>query len=352
MSPIWVIMLVACFSTRLAAAAPSDTAATRPNEPVDLIFDTDMGNDIDDALALGIIHALESRGECRLLAVTLSKDNEYAAPFVDLVNTFYGRGGIPIGVVRNGKTPADSAYTRPVCLARDGDKQRYPHDLASGKDAPEAVDLLREILARRPDRSVVMVVVGFSTNLARLLDSPPDRHSPLSGAKLVAQKCRLLSSMAGIFNPGEKHAEYNVVEDLPAAQKVFTEWPTAIVFSGFEIGRAIEYPAASIERDFRYVPHHPLAEGYRLYMKMPYDRPTWDLTSVLYAVRPDHGYFGLSEPGTVSVDGKGQTTHKPSPEGSRRYLKVTPDQITRVREALVQLASQPPTLTRPWSQNP
>ncbi|MFN9464696.1 MAG: nucleoside hydrolase, partial [Planctomycetota bacterium] len=74
--------------------------------PVKLIFDTDMGNDCDDALALAMIHALESRGECQLLAVTITKDHELAAPFVDCVNTFYGRGSIPIGVCRNsGKTP-------------------------------------------------------------------------------------------------------------------------------------------------------------------------------------------------------------------------------------------------------
>src|SRR5437763_8043502 len=73
--------------------------------PVRLIFDTDMGNDVDDAVALAMIHALESRGEARLLAVTVTKDNRWAAPFVDLINTFYGRGELPIGVVRNGKTP-------------------------------------------------------------------------------------------------------------------------------------------------------------------------------------------------------------------------------------------------------
>lgn len=44
-------------------------------EPVRLIFDTDIGNDVDDALALGVIHALQSRGECELLAVTVSKDH-------------------------------------------------------------------------------------------------------------------------------------------------------------------------------------------------------------------------------------------------------------------------------------
>src|SRR5260221_9762575 len=121
-----------------------------------------MGNDIDDALALGVIHALQSRGECRLLAVTLSKDNEFAGPYVDLVNTFYERGNIPIGVVRGGKTPEDSKYIRLPSEARDdsGKGQRYPHQLLSSKNAPEAVAVLRQTLAGQADQSVVIVVVG------------------------------------------------------------------------------------------------------------------------------------------------------------------------------------------------
>ena len=334
--------MAACASFVAGSVTVAAEPAGRP-EPVRLIFDTDMGNDIDDALALGVIHALQTRGECQLLAVTLSKDNAFSGPFVDLVNTFYGRGDIPVGVVRNGKTPDDSDYTRRPCEARDDGKLRYPHDLATGKDAPEAVGLLRQILAKQPDGSVVFAVVGFSTNLARLLDSPADDHSPLAGKELVAKKCRLLSSMAGMFEKGNKHKEYNVVEDLPAAKKVFAEWPTPAVVSGFEIGLAIQYPAVSIERDFGYVQHHPLAEAYGLYMKMPYDRPTWDLTAVLYAIRPDRGYFGLSEPGQVQIDAEGHTTHAAAADGKQRYLTVTPEQIARVREALVQLASQPPS---------
>ncbi|MBL8219156.1 MAG: hypothetical protein JNL62_07995, partial [Bryobacterales bacterium] len=56
--------------------------------PVSIIFDTDMGNDIDDALALACLHSLESLGEVKLLGVTITKDNRHAAPFVDLVNHF------------------------------------------------------------------------------------------------------------------------------------------------------------------------------------------------------------------------------------------------------------------------
>jgi uncharacterized Ntn-hydrolase superfamily protein/inosine-uridine nucleoside N-ribohydrolase len=313
------------------------------DHPVALIFDTDMGNDIDDALALGVIHALESRGECRLLAVTLSKDNEFAAPYVNLVNTFYGRGSVPIGVVKGGKTPEDSKYIRvPSEAAGDDGRQRYPHHLRSGKEAPEAVGLIRKTLADQPDGSAVIVVVGFSTNLARLLESPADASSPLAGTDLAARKCRLLVMMAGMFSDPGRQKEYNVHVDLDAAKKVFARWPTPIVASGFEIGRAIKYPASSIEHDFGYVKHHPLREAYELYQKMPYDRETWDLTAVLYAVRPDRGYFGLSPAGTIRVDDQAITQLSPSENGRHRYLTVTPEQIARVREALVQLASQPP----------
>jgi hypothetical protein len=57
-------------------------------EPVRLIFDTDMGNDVDDLIALCMIHSLQKRGACKLLAVTITKDHPQAAAFVDAVNTF------------------------------------------------------------------------------------------------------------------------------------------------------------------------------------------------------------------------------------------------------------------------
>ena len=203
--------------------------------------------------------------------------------------------------------------------------------------------MLRQVLSQQPDKSVVLVVVGFSTNIARLLDSPADQHSALTGRELVATKCKLLSMMAGNFAEKGREKEYNVYVDAPAAKRVFANWPTPIVTSGFEIGLAIKFPSTSIEHDFGYVKHHPLSEAYRLYQKMPYDRETWDLTSVLYAVRPQRGYFGQSASGTIEVDDQQVTQFIAGPTGKHRYLTVNADQIIRVREALVQLASQPPT---------
>ena len=137
----YLMCLLAVLVILTFGPAPSATAT------VPLIFDTDMGNDVDDALALGMIHALQRRGECRLIAVTLSKDNRYAAPFVDVVNTFYDCGEVPIGVVRGGMTPDDGNYLRQVACAEDQGQPRYPHKLRDGSQAPEATAVLRRALA-------------------------------------------------------------------------------------------------------------------------------------------------------------------------------------------------------------
>ena len=335
--------------TSAAHLAPGTTLAVAADtRPISLVFDTDIGNDIDDVLALGVIHALVSRDECELAAVTITKDHPLSAPFVDAVNTFYGRAEIPIGVVHNGPTPEPSRYAGLVDV-RDGDQLRYPHNLLSGADAPEAVALLRRTLAAAEDRTVVIVQVGFSTNLARLLRSAPDQTCRVSGFELVQKKVRLLSVMAGSFTSASEPSqpEYNVKMDIPSAQSVVSDWPTPIVFSGLEIGMSVEFPAESIERDFAYVAHHPLAEAYRLHTPPTEGRPSWDLTSVLYAVSPNGGYFDLSPPGRIHVANDGTTSFEPVQDGTHRYLILKPEQQIRVREALRFLASQPPKVLVP-----
>ena len=327
---------------------PANIVAVESVKPVPLIFDTDIGNDCDDVLALGMIHALQARGECELLAVTITKDHPLAARFTDAVNTFYGNGDVPIGVCRSGITPEAGKFNLLANARTENGKSHYPHDLTD-KSAPDAVDVLRQTLAAADDGTVVICQVGFSTNLANLLASPADELSPLSGSELVKRKVRLLSIMAGAFrkipnNQGElhDHLEYNVVKDLAAARTLSEQWPTPIVWSGFEVGLNLRYPHQSILRDYGYVQHHPLAAAYLLYMPPPHDRPTWDLTAVLYAVRPEQNYFDVSTDGKVTVDGKGLTTFRPAASGRDRYLVLRDDQQARVIEALTLLSSQPP----------
>jgi inosine-uridine nucleoside N-ribohydrolase len=306
-------------------------------EPVRLIFDTDIGNDIDDALALALIHSLENRAEVRLLAVTTTKDNRWSAPYVDLVDTFYGRPDIPIGIVHNGKTREDANYTRLLSQRQDSSgNYAFPHRLADGSGAPDAVSLLERVLAQQPDGSVTIAQVGFSTNLARLLKEP-------GGRELVKRKVKLLCLMAGNFVKPEP--EYNVHTDSGAAQYLFANWPTPMVFSGFEIGNQIQYPYEAVLKDFNYTDNHPVAEAFKIFQPVGKDRPNWDSTAVLYAIRPDRGYFDLSEPGRVSLGPKSTTVFTPDPSGNCRYLILKAGQALRVEAVIETLVSEPPLRT-------
>ena len=100
--------------------------------------------------------------------------------------------------------------------------------------------------------------------------------------------------------------------------------------------------------DFNYVRHHPLWDGYELYLKMPYDRPTWDLASVLMAVRPKHEYFGMFPEvgGHLMIGKEGYAVMSETKGGGHRLLTVTDEQIARVREALIMLVSEPPPTSK------
>lgn len=304
------ILLLACLLANSAFAA-------RP-----VVFDTDMGNDVDDALALAMLHALTDRGECELIAVTLTNANPAAVPYIRMVNRFYGRPNLPVGsALKELKGGAQDGYMAAAMKAM--------HDPGDSKPAESSPVLLRRLL-RDAKEKVVIVQTGFSTNLAALLESPAD-------IALVREKVASVIAMAGNFADGAP--EYNVRIDVDSAKAVFEKWPTPVVFSGFEIGRDLLFPAASIEHDFGWAQPQPIAESYRAYKKMPYDRPTWDLTAVLEAVRP--GYFGLSENGAVTVDVKG-ATHFVAGAGARQYLKLDPTRRAEIVTALKILSSEPP----------
>jgi inosine-uridine nucleoside N-ribohydrolase len=318
------------------------TTAAFAAGPVRVVYDTDMGNDVDDAIGLALLHAFETRGEARLLAVTISKDNRYASQFVSLFNAFYGRPDIPIGVVRKGKTPEDGNFIRQIASMKKPDGSAlYPRHVEDPATLPEAVTLLRRILAKEEDGAVTIVQVGFSTNLARLLESGPDGASPLTGRALAERKVGKLVLMAGHF-PSSPNPEYNVQQDVVSAEKLFKDWPGGIVTSGAEIGASIQYNPDRLTADFGYAEHHPLVDAYRAYKRMPYAEQLWDPSAVLYAVRPYPAYFSLSAPGTIQTDAKGATAFVESAGGKQRYLVVNDVQRAAVRETISVLMSEPP----------
>lgn len=307
---------------------------------MNVIFETDMGNDVDDALAIDMLYKYNKQKRINLMAVMLNKEGEFPPKYIDLLNTWYGQKRIPIGVSpRADKSMvAGTNYTQVVCEKLDEKgKPLYKRSIKDYSKLLSAVKLYRKLLAKAEDASVTIVSVGFSTNLALLLDTKADEYSSLTGKELVAQKVKRLVTMAGhIENP--KYAEYNVVNDVAACQRVFNEWPTPIYMSPFELGLQVRYPAQSIENDFTWTKHHPIVDSYKVYLKKIEDRPTWDLTAVLYAVDPQQ-FFNISPAGKIVVTDEGYTHYKQDAAGKHFYLFITPEQAKAILEYFVTMVT-------------
>ena len=331
------ILALLIFATSLFCVTKT-TAKTKDNAQL-VIFETDMGNDIDDALALDLLYKYMDQGKIKLLAVMTNKEGAGSAHFIDIMNTWYGYPKIPIGIIRNGaecKHPND--YALAVSNMKINGKPAFKTTIKDFTKLPDAEQLYRKILSKQSDHSVVIISVGFSTNLARLLDTKPDSYSPLNGRELIEKKVKFFSLMAGNFD--QRHlTEYNVVKDITACAKLFKESPVPIVTSPFELGEAVQYPGKSIENDFGWTTRHPMVEAYKAYAKMPYDRPTWDLTAVLEVLEP--GKFMTQSPkGTIVVDEKGHTNFTQEANGLHSYLTITPEQGKRIKQFFVEIIPQ------------
>lgn len=312
-----IVLAILVFFT-LCSCTRNEEKTTR----IPVIFDTDTGNDIDDVLAMQMLFNYEKAGKIDLLGITISKSNPYAIEYIDGYCRLNGRNDIPLGYAYSGVNPEDGNYLRQTLdTIIEGNKTLLPQRSIKS-NIPEGYKLLRKMLAAQKDSSVVFIAVGPETNLARLLASEADEYSTLNGKSLVAQKVKVLSVMGGRFDERVDHPEWNILQDLNAAQTTFKEWPTPIIVSGWEIGTNILYPHQSILKDFPDSYKHPLCVSYKIYQKMPYDRETWDLTSVLQAIEPERNYFNLSEKGTVTIDSIGQSIFCPSENGKHQYLII------------------------------
>lgn len=211
-----VVALCAAFGTGCSGAASEET-------PVKVIFDTDMGNDIDDALALDMLYKYADEGRITLLGITSNKEEHPASvEYIDILNTFYGYPDIPVGRIREGAN-CDRENSFVAQTSRDGGYKRTISDYDA---LLESAELLRRLLASQGDGEVTLIAVGFSTNLQRLMASGPDAVSSLDGMELIRRKVKHLYMMAGEFEQAEgKSAEYNIRIDRDAAQELSKSGP-------------------------------------------------------------------------------------------------------------------------------
>ena len=323
-SQLVAVLLLAALGGTFVAGCGGGVLARRQAAPI--IFDTDIGTDVDDAGALAILHVMADRGEAEILATISANRNRWCGPAIDVINTYYGRPDLPIGSSRTGPDPEDWYHAG---------VPDYPHDLAATADAPHAVMMYRRILAAQPDNSVVIVVVGWLTNMAELLNSPPDQYSPLSGPELVKAKVRELVSMGGKWpNSPKDEGEYNFTMDKAAAHKVISDWPGKIMFTG--LGKDVMTGARLVAEAPR---DNPVPAFYRNFFagQKVSARSSWDLIAVLYAVRGLSEYFTAVSDGRCVAREDGGNQWMPGPRSNHAYLeyRMPPSELSVVLEELL-----------------
>ena len=195
--------------------------------PVRLILDTDMGGgpcqDVDDVGTLCMLNALQQNGEVELLAIMLDTLPPDCAGAISVIQHFYGRDDVPIGVREPRAAPSTLAHFYVHRL-----NTQWDSPIKSSAGLPRAVDLYRRTLGAAEDGSVTIASVGVLSNLlAELLRSPPDEHSSLLGTELVRHTVHLLTIMGGSYPLGEecnfcgdRRSSAFVVDNLPADLQV------------------------------------------------------------------------------------------------------------------------------------
>ncbi|MGN0844762.1 MAG: nucleoside hydrolase [Kiritimatiellia bacterium] len=300
--------------------------------PVQVLLDTDMLTDCDDVAALALLLQLERIGLARILGITVSSGYPASAAVVDAIDTFYGRGDIPIGAPKDG-----SGFRRDDSCFLDKISAEFPHALAGNDDAQNAVHLLRKALSDAPPKSVKLVTIGYLCNVAALLRSSPDSLSPLSGMELVREKVSELVCMTGNFPDDPAVDNVNFTRSPQTALFTIRNYPGRITFVGRDIGHNVFVGDRFHELPFS----HPLRRAYELHRGRygtDWDHHTADPSTILYAVCGLTPWYALQS-GSMLLNDDCSFSWDPTMESNKSYLLQVADrhETARVIDALIRL---------------
>ena len=270
--------------------------------PPTVIFDTDMGSDCDDAGALACLNALADAGELEILGVIFSSGkNRYGVGTCDAINTWYGRGDLPLGQYQGTDVgdPRDS-YTKRIAT----DTERFGHDVVD--KAPELVTVYKSLLDSQPDKSVTICTVGHPHGLVHLLRDT-------RGKELVRTKVKRWVAM------GTGGWNFQAMGMSEYCQELLDKWTLPFYMS--PSGR-------SIKTGNRLLPEtpetNPVREAYRLWGKgtaITKGRSSWDQIAVLFVARPE--LFKVESTGRIERLADGEVVWNGEVDRPNHHL-VTP----------------------------
>lgn len=296
--------------------------------PIGVVYNTSMTRP-DAALALSALYIMENKREAKVGAACVTGAGFDAAVFCDVINRFYvpgpprnGNAALAIGYAVSPAAPNPPMVKAALARTKDTGGPQYVRGLQGVGDSSQAPAVLRN--GATFNATSVMVLSAPAASLAKAMDI-------LGAVELFKERIKQFV----IVDTGAGR------QDAVALRKVLAEWPTPIVYCGRDVGEALLFPGADLEKAFAWAPVHPVVDAYTAFKPMPYDAPLYDLAAVHYAVHPTSGFFTLSGPGSITVANDGGMTFAP---GSGNVRRITLDSAKRDQAlaALVAIATAQP----------
>jgi purine nucleosidase len=291
-SPVLIFILVCTIPT--ASLVCSGQSSQSPAVPEKVIIDTDIGDDIDDAFALAL--ALRSP-ELQIIGITTTfGDTETRAKLLDRFLAEVGRAEIPVAA--GAPSPPKTTFTQ----------RRYAEGGHFAKSThPDAVAFLLEQIRRYPGQ-LTLIAIGPLMNVGAAIDKDPATFRKLKCVILMGGSIKRGYGDLGVGPPQPPQPEWNILNDIPSAQKLFAAGVSLFVMPL----DATQLKLDEVKRAFLFSQGTPLTDALTLlYHQWGQETPTlFDPMTIAFLVNPS---LCPVQPMHIRVDEKGFTRPDPGP---------------------------------------
>jgi purine nucleosidase len=199
---------------------------------IKVIHDTDIGSDIDDAVALAYLLA---QPECELVGVTTVTGNTNHRAM--LASALCKVAGKQIPIYPGAAEPLVVPQRQPH-VPQAAALERWPHETQFPQD--QAVEFLRQTIRANPGE-IVLLATGPMTNIAQLFQADPEIPSLL----------KALVMMCGVVSDDEVKVEWNVICDPHASAVTYQTQAPVHRSIGLQVTRLVRMPAAQVRERFQ-----------------------------------------------------------------------------------------------------
>lgn len=285
---ICVLICPAFADSPLFANQKSSASGPPAAVPEKVIIDTDIGDDIDDAFAVAL--ALRSP-ELQILGITTAfGDTETRAKLLDRFLAEVGRADIPVAV--GVPTPPKTAFTQRR-YAESGKYTKASH--------PDAVSFLLEEIKRYPGE-ITLIAIGPLMNVGAAIEKDPATFRKLKRVIMMGGSIVRGYDDVGYDPPHGPDPEWNIVNDIPSAQKLFAAGVPLFVMPL----DATQLKLDEVKRAYLFRQGTAITDALTLlYHEWGQETPTlFDPMTISFAVKPE---LCTVQPMHIFVDAKGFT---------------------------------------------